>query len=97
MWPKTEGAACEALEARGEAVDRQRVWELSYGFICTDLYLPAHRLVVELDGECHDSTRDSDRDSELSAMGVTVLRIPDTGVPEEAADAVVGAFLRATA
>ena len=54
-----------------------------------DLYLPEHRVVVEVDGgPFHsarpDRRRDYARDAELQALGCTVLRVDADDPPEQA-------------
>ena len=46
------------------------------GRFVLDFYCPSHRLVVEVDGEVHDSQleRDSERTKALEAYGYRVLR-----------------------
>ena len=66
-----------------------------------DLYCPAARLCVEIDGHAHDTgnrpERDDHRDRWLARQGIKVLRIPARDVlarPDEVADALIRMCLR---
>jgi very-short-patch-repair endonuclease len=52
-----------------------------------DFYCPAKRLIVELDGEIHDSERQSEhdlnRDIFLRSQGLRILRIPNRDLDQD--------------
>ena len=71
----TERALWQALRAKRVGV-RARPQHVILGWI-VDFYLPAARLVVEVDGDIHDLTPDDDarRDAVLRGEGLTTLRV----------------------
>ena len=68
-----------------------------HGFI-VDLFAPAARLVVEVDGAHHTRQRgvDKRRDAALSAAGLRILRIPARAVLQHL-DVALGLVVRALA
>lgn len=40
-----------------------------------DFYCPKIQLVLEIDGEGHDASRDAERDASMHRVGMSVLRI----------------------
>ena len=57
-----------------------------FGFI-VDFYCAEHRLVIEIDGQIHDTPEiqaaDQERTSLLEGRGFTVIRIPNRRVTED--------------
>ena len=58
---------------------------MPFGKYTLDFYCPAKKLCIEVDGEQHFLTQDSDkqRDAELLTYGIRVLRIPSLDIFEE--------------
>jgi len=50
-------------------------------FIC-DFFCPAKDLVIEVDGDTHDKTRDDRRDAILASRGFATLRITNADVAQ---------------
>jgi very-short-patch-repair endonuclease len=67
--------ACLRRNAIGVPVRRQHVIA---GWL-VDAYVPAARLVIELDGGVHDhqAAQDAERDETLRALGLRVVRLPN--------------------
>ena len=84
-----EAALWEALRARRLGVVFRRQVVLCGRYIA-DFYAPALRLVVEVDGGCHEQRRAADarRDRVLSRAGYRVLRLPAEQVLCELLEAV---------
>ena len=64
-----------------------------------DFYCPSEKLVIELDGSSHDNSgqvnADYDRDNDLKALGLNVLRIENEMVfrhPEQTLEIIKGQF-----
>ena len=64
--------------------------QVAIGRFIVDFYCPETRLVIEVDGQSHESPEasaaDRDRDEELCAKGFTVLRIRNDEILENAED-----------
>ncbi len=89
LWQMLKGSRLEGRKFR-----RQH----SVGSFILDFYCPAERLAVELDGAVHDDparqSYDAERQRELEAFGVRVLRFENRAVLE-APDTVLAAIAEA--
>ena len=74
MTPEEKHLWYDFLKKLPVTVNRQK----NIGNYIVDFFIASHRIVIEIDGKQHRSDegkeKDSVRDSELSALGITVLR-----------------------
>ena len=92
--PETERAAEALLARHGVAFIHQHVIVLPTGrAVVVDFFLPGRDVAIEVDTpDTHRKCRrdrDAERDEALGALGITVLRVRDDGVPEHVARAVL--------
>jgi very-short-patch-repair endonuclease len=73
LWTQLRNSGC------GYTFSRQ----ISIGPWIADFVCRQHRLIVELDGGCHDVDRDARRDVDLLARGYRVVRIPNWALDED--------------
>ena len=78
LWIRLRNSGC------GYKFSRQ----ISIGPWIADLVCRQHRLIVELDGGCHDVGRDARRDADLLSRGYRVLRIPNWAIDQDPDGAV---------
>ena len=80
MTPEEKKLWYQFLRHRSETIYRQKV----IGNYIVDFYVASHKLVIELDGIQHTSSEhkqhDAERDSNLAAHGITVLRFSNHSV-----------------
>jgi very-short-patch-repair endonuclease len=78
-----------ALRRRGLGVEFRRQVVIADQFI-VDFLAPGQKLVVEVDGPCHERTRTADarRDRKLARLGYRVLRLESALVRNHLSDAV---------
>jgi very-short-patch-repair endonuclease len=91
---EAERALWASLRRRRLGGWRWRRQHIVAGYV-VDLYCPALRLVVEVDGDVHSAQQEQDalRDSELSTLGCVVLRLRNDEVLA-GGEAVVHRILR---
>lgn len=91
---RSERILWSRLNARQLGVRFRRQFPL-LGYIA-DFASPLDRIVVEVDGGCHDPEADAYRDRVMAAHGITVVRIP-SGLVEDDVDRAVDAVREAIA
>jgi BirA family biotin operon repressor/biotin-[acetyl-CoA-carboxylase] ligase len=84
LWSRLRNGGC------GHKFSRQ----ISIGPWIADFVCRQHRLIVELDGGCHDVDRDAWRDTDLAARGYRVVRIPNWAL-EQDLDGVIRQIINA--
>ena len=67
--------------------------QVPFGPFVLDFFCPKARLVVEVDGDSHEETRDENRDAWLAARGLRVMRFSNHEVFHEL-DEVLGTIWR---
>ncbi len=73
LWTRLRNSGC------GHKFSRQ----ISIGPWIADFVCRQQKLIVELDGNCHDVDRDARRDADLLARGYLVLRIPNWAIDQD--------------
>jgi very-short-patch-repair endonuclease len=73
LWTRLRNSGCGHKFSRQISIDP---W-------IADLVCRKHRLIVELDGGCHDVERDVRRDADLLKRGYRVLRIPNWAIDQD--------------
>ena len=80
MTPEEKHLWYDFLKKLPVTVNRQK----NIGNYIVDFFIASHRIVIEIDGKQHRSEdgkeKDTVRDSELSALGITVLRYSNRSV-----------------
>ena len=78
-WQLLRGKGCFGLRFRRQVV---------IGPFIVDFYCPRLRIAIEIDGDVHDvrdtEVRDADRDALIAAQHVTVLRVRNADVSQQA-------------
>jgi very-short-patch-repair endonuclease len=78
-----EVSLCNFLHVKGNKVDFKKIVYVDYNliiqkFYIVDIYLPKYNLVIEVDGEYHNTSdqimKDQIRSSDLKSMGYKVFR-----------------------
>jgi BirA family biotin operon repressor/biotin-[acetyl-CoA-carboxylase] ligase len=73
LWTRLRNSGC------GYKFSRQ----ISIGPWIADFVCRKQRLIIELDGGCHDVERDAVRDADLLKRGYRVLRIPNWAIDQD--------------
>jgi endogenous inhibitor of DNA gyrase (YacG/DUF329 family) len=92
--PAAEGDVRTLLETQGVEFVHQCVFETERGACCVDFYIPALRLVIEVDGGHHSKprhvARDMDRDRWFARAGIRTARVPNGATADDVSRALAG-------